>query len=202
MAITGTADEKAHRIGGLVLLHGLAKRWWLVLLRGIAAILFGLIALFSPGLTLLTLVFLWGLYAIADGVFSLWAAISGHVSEMTPRWWLAVVGVVGIAAGIMAMAWPGATAIAILLLIASWAIIIGVMQILGAIRLRKEIDNEWMLGLAGLLSVALGVFLFAQPGAGALAMVWWIGILAIATGAVYIGLALKLRKHAHLKAKT
>jgi len=197
MAITGTASDKVHRIGGGLLLHGLAKRWWLVLLRGISAILFGVLALFWPGLTLLTLVFLWGFYAIADGVFSLWAAISGHTSEMTPRWWLAVVGAIGIVAGITALMWPGATAVAMLVLIAVWAIMIGVMQIWGAIRLRKEIDNEWMLGLAGLLSVVLGLFLIAQPGAGVLAMVWWIGVLAIATGVIYVGLALKLRKHAH-----
>ena len=175
-------------------LRELAENWWL-LLRGIAAIAFGVLAFTWPGLTLLTLTFLWGFYAIADGVLALWAAIAGRGGEITPRWWLAVVGVAGIFAGLLAFIWPGMTALVLLMFIACWAIVIGVLQIWGAIRLRKEIEGEWLLGLSGVLSVAFGVIMLAQPGAGALAVVWLIGWFAILAGCVYIALAFELKKH-------
>jgi uncharacterized membrane protein HdeD (DUF308 family) len=176
-------------------LRELAENWWLLLLRGIAAIAFGLLAFLWPGLTLLTLVFLWGIYAIADGILALWAAIASKGGEIAPRWWLAVVGIAGILAGALAFVWPGMTALVLLMFIASWAIVIGVLQIWGAIRLRKEIEGEWLLALSGVLSVAFGVIMFAQPGAGALAVVWLIGWFAILAGCVYIGLAFQLKKH-------
>src|SRR6516164_11780427 len=175
-------------------LRELAENWWLLLLRGVAAIAFGLLAFLWPDLTLLTLIFLWGLYAIADGIIALWAAIASKGGEIAPRWWLAVVGIAGIVAGALAFVWPGMTALVLLMFIASWAIVIGVLQIWGAIRLRKEIEGEWLLALSGLLSVAFGVIMFAQPGAGALAVVWLIGSFAIA-GCVYIALAFQLKKH-------
>jgi uncharacterized membrane protein HdeD (DUF308 family) len=176
-------------------LRELAENWWLLLLRGVAAIAFGLLAFLWPDLTLLTLVFMWGIYAIADGILALWAAIASKGGEIAPRWWLAVVGIAGILAGALAFVWPGMTALVLLMFIASWAILIGVLQIWGAIRLRKEIEGEWLLGLSGVLSVAFGVIMFAQPGAGALAVVWLIGWFAILAGCVYIGLAFQLRKH-------
>jgi uncharacterized membrane protein HdeD (DUF308 family) len=176
-------------------LRELAENWWLLLLRGIAAIAFGLLAFLWPGLTLLTLVFLWGIYAIADGILALWAAIASKGGEIAPRWWLAVVGIAGILAGTLAFVWPGMTALVLLMFIASWAIVIGVLQIWGAIRLRKEIEGEWLLALSGVLSIAFGVIMFAQPGAGALAVVWLIGWFAILAGCVYIGLAFQLKKH-------
>lgn len=179
---------------GLVL-RELAENWWLLLLRGIAAIAFGFLAFVWPGLTLLTLVFLWGIYAIADGILALWAAIASKGGEIAPRWWLAVVGIAGILAGALAFIWPGMTALVLLMFIASWAIVIGVLQIWGAIRLRKEIEGEWLLALSGVLSVAFGVIMFAQPGTGALAVVWLIGWFAILAGCVYIGLAFQLKKH-------
>lgn len=199
MAITGTAREDLRSIGRLALTHALARNWWLLLLRGIVGVAFGVVALFWPGATLLSLVFLWGAYAIADGAFSLWAAITGRVGENASRWWLAVVGLAGVAAGIIAWVMPGATALALLLLIAAWAIVTGAMQVWGAIRLRKEIEGEWLLGLSGSLSILLGVVLLLQPAAGALAVVWWIGAFAVLMGISYIGLALRLRKHAHLE---
>jgi uncharacterized membrane protein HdeD (DUF308 family) len=176
-------------------LRELAENWWLLLLRGIAAIAFGLLAFFWPGLTLLALVFMWGIYAIADGILALWAAIASKGGEIAPRWWLAVVGIAGILAGALAFVWPGMTALILLMFIASWAIVIGVLQMWGAIRLRKEIEGEWLLGLSGLLSVAFGVIMFVQPGAGALAVVWLIGWFAILAGCVYIALAFQLKKH-------
>ena len=179
---------------GLVL-RELAENWWLLLLRGIAAIAFGILAFVWPGLTLLALTLMWGIYAIADGVLALWAAIASKGGEIAPRWWLAVVGVAGILAGLVTFVWPGMTALVLLMFIASWAIVIGVLQLWGAIRLRKEIEGEWLLGLSGVLWVAFGVIMFVRPGAGALALIWWIGSFAILAGFVYIALAFQLKKY-------
>jgi len=181
-------------LAGPALLRALADNWWL-LLRGIASAAFGCLAFFWPGLTLLTLTFLWGAYAASDGVFALWAAVSGQGGEMAPRWWLAVVGVAGILAGVLAFVWPGMTALVLLMFVASWAIIIGVLQIWGAIQLRKEMEGEWLLALSGVLAIAFGVILIAQPGAGALALVWTIGWFAVLAGCIYIMLAFRLKKH-------
>ena len=178
-----------------LLLRELAENWWLLLLRGIAAIAFGILAFGWPGLTLLALTLMWGIYAIADGVLALWAAIASKGGEIAPRWWLAIVGIAGVIAGLLTFVWPGMTALILLIFIASWAIVIGVFQIWGAIRLRKEIEGEWLLGLSGVLWVAFGVIMFAQPGAGALAVVWLIGWFAILAGCVYIALAFQLKKH-------
>jgi uncharacterized membrane protein HdeD (DUF308 family) len=194
MSNTHTEAGRRSPFLGLAL-RELAENWWLLLLRGIAAITFGLLAFLWPGLTLLTLVLMWGIYAIADGILALWAAVASKGGEIAPRWWLAVVGIAGILAGALTFVWPGMTALVLLMFIASWAIVIGVLQIWGAIRLRKEIEGEWLLGLSGALSVAFGVIMFAQPGAGALAVVWLIGWFAMLAGCVYIGLAFQLKKH-------
>ena len=179
----------------LALLRALADNWWLLLLRGIAAIAFGVAAFLWPELTLLTLTFIWGAYAIVDGVLVLGTAVSGRVSKIAPRWWLALIGIAGILAGLLTFVWPGITVQVLLVLIASWAILTGVLQLWGAIQLRKEIEVEWMLALSGLLSVALGIGLIARPGAGALALVWLIGSFAILVGCIYVSLALWLNKH-------
>jgi len=176
------------------LLHALAEHWWLWLLRGVAAVAFGVLAFLWPGLTLLTLILLWGAYAIADGILALLAAL-GRGASVAPRWWLAVVGLAGILAGMAAFGWPGITAFLLVLLIASWAILTGVLQILGAIQLRKEIAGEFWLILSGALSVAFGVILFMRPAAGALALAWLIAWYAIIYGAASIGLAFRLRSH-------
>ena len=117
------------------------------------------------------------------------------VAQIAPRWWLGLIGITGILAGLLTFVWPAITAQVLLVFIASWAIVTGVLQIWGAIQLRKEIEVEWMLALSGLLSVALGVALIARPGAGALAVVWLIGSFAILVGCIYISLALWLNKH-------
>ena len=114
-----------------------------------------------------------------------------------PRWWLAIVGVLGIGAGILTFLWPGITGLVLLFFIAGWAIAIGIFQIIGAIRLRKEIDNEWLLILSGIVSVLFGIGVLIVPGAGALALVWVIGLYAIVEGVLYIGLAFRLKKHVH-----
>jgi uncharacterized membrane protein HdeD (DUF308 family) len=179
----------------LALLPALAENWLLLLLRGIVTIAFGVLAFIWPGLSLLTLIFLWGAYAIADGVFALGAAVSSKGGEIAPRWWLALIGLAGILAGLLAFVWPAITAQVLLVFIASWAILTGALQIWGAIQLRKEIEVEWMLVLSGLLSIALGVALLARPGVGALAVIWLIGSFAILVGCIYVSLALWLKKH-------
>jgi uncharacterized membrane protein HdeD (DUF308 family) len=180
---------------GALILHSLAKNWWALLLRGLASIVFGVLAFAWPGITILSLVILYGAYALVDGVFALYAAISGNGGAGS-RWWLAIVGIAGILAGLYAFFLPGPAALILLTLIAAWAIVSGVFEIVGAIRLRKEIDNEWMLILHGLLSVLFGVVLFAMPGAGAVAMIWVIGAYAIAAGVILSALAFKLKGHA------
>jgi uncharacterized membrane protein HdeD (DUF308 family) len=197
MSTTHIQPTPTSPLAGLALLRAMADNWWLLLLRGIAAITFGILAFLWPVLTLLTLTLLWGAYAVADGVFALWGAISGQGGTTGSRVWLAIVGIAGVLAGLLAFAWPGVTALVLLLFIAIWAIVIGVMQIWGAIQLRKEIEGEWLLILSGLLSVAFGVLLLVQPGTGALAVVWLIGWYAILAGCLYIALALRLKKHKH-----
>jgi uncharacterized membrane protein HdeD (DUF308 family) len=178
----------------LVLARHLARKWPLLLARGVAAVLFGVLAMAVPGVALLSLILVWGIYVIADGAFSLWAAATGEVSEGASRWWLAVVGGAGIAAGIMAWVWPDVTALTLIVLVASWAILTGAMQVVGALKLRKEIEGEWLLGLSGVLSIALGVILLTQPGGGSVAIVWALGAFGVLSGAVQIALALRMRR--------
>jgi len=177
------------------ILGKLAENWWLLLLRGLAAIAFGVIAFFWPGITLLSLTYLWGAYALADGVFSLWAAIAGPSGDASSRWWLALMGVVSILASAVAFFWPGVTALVLLMFIAAWAIVIGALLIYGAIELRKVIANEWWLILSGVLSIAFGVLMVLRPGAGAVAVIWTIAWYAIVFGGLLIGLALRLKKY-------
>jgi uncharacterized membrane protein HdeD (DUF308 family) len=177
---------------GTPLVQVLARYWWLVLLRGIAAIIFGILAFIWPGITLVTLVLFWGAFVLIDGILALAHAIMG--GGMASRWWLALVGVAGIVAGLLTFVWPGLTALVLLVFIACWAIVIGVFEIYGAIKLRKEIDNEWMLILSGALSVLFGVILLVAPGAGAIGLIWVIAAYAIVFGVLLVGLALRLKK--------
>jgi uncharacterized membrane protein HdeD (DUF308 family) len=177
------------------MVHALAKNWWLLLLRGIAAIIFGLLAFAWPGLTLLTLILFYGAFALVDGVLAIVAAITGGVPGS--RWWLAIVGLLGIAAGLLTFLTPGLTALVLLFFIAGWAIVTGVFEIIGAIKLRKEIDNEWLLILGGIISVLFGVGMMLAPGAGALALVWVIGAYSVVMGVIFVALAFRLRKHTH-----
>jgi uncharacterized membrane protein HdeD (DUF308 family) len=176
-------------------LHALTKNWWLLLLRGIAGIIFGVLAFIWPGITLLTLVFFYGAYALMDGVFAIVAAVRG--GEAQSRWWLLLIGILGIAAGLLTFLWPGITALMLALFIGAWSLIHGIFEIIGAIRIRKEIDNEWWLILSGVLSVIFGLVMLFMPGAGALALVWVIGAYSIIFGALLIGFALRLKKHGH-----
>jgi uncharacterized membrane protein HdeD (DUF308 family) len=175
------------------LLAALAENWWLLVLRGLAAIAFGVIAFFWPDITLVALTYLFGAYALVDGVVAIWAAFNAP-GDAGPRWWLGLSGVVSILAGLAAFFYTGITTLVLLMFIAAWAIVIGVVQIWGAIELRKILDDEWLLGLTGVLSIVFGVILIAKPGAGALALVWVIGWFAIMFGCLYIALAFRLKQ--------
>jgi uncharacterized membrane protein HdeD (DUF308 family) len=176
------------------LLEELTKHWWLLLLRGVAAIAFGVLAFIWPGVTLFTLVILYGAFALIDGILALVAAFASR-GQTVPRWWLVLTGILGIAAGLIAMLWPGITALVLILFIGAWAVVRGVMEILAAFQLRKQIEGEWLLVLAGVLSMLFGLGVLIFPGTGALALVWLIAIYAIAIGVVMIMLALRLRAH-------
>jgi len=179
---------------GRGLLSALADYWWLLLLRGLAAVAFGVIAFVWPGPTLAALTLLWGIYALADGIFALWAALAARGGDTGTRWWLALVGVAGILAGLIAFFYTGMTALVLLMFIAAWAIIIGVFQIWGAFELRKVLDDAWLLGLNGVLAIAFGVLVVARPGAGALAVVWMIGWFAVVFGILNIAAAIRVKR--------
>lgn len=191
-----THVEPASRmpLAASALLGALAENWWLLLLRGLAAIAFGVIAFFWPGITLVALTYLWGAYALVDGVVAIWAAFSASGDDAGPRWWLGLSSIVSILAGIVAFVYPGLTALVLLVVIAVWAIVIGVLQLYAAMQLRKVINNEWWLILSGLLSIAFGAVLIAWPGTGALAVIWTIAWFAVFFGCMFIGLAFELKK--------
>ena len=170
----------------------LRRNWWVLLLRGIAAIAFGVLTWFYPGLSLAVLVLLFGAYAFVDGVLGVWSALAGR--EKHDDWWLLLlVGLLGIGVGVLTFFAPGLTAIGLLFYIAVWAIATGVLEIITAIRLRKEIEGEWLLVLGGIVSVVFGVFLMAQPGVGALALLWMIAAFAVVFGVLMVILAFKAR---------
>ena len=168
-----------------------ASRWWTLAARGIAAILFGILTFISPGLSLFALVILFGAWAFADGVFNLVMAVRTRKGE---RWgWLVLEGVTSIIVGILTFFWPGITALSLLFLIAAWSVVTGIAEVVAAIRLRKLIRGEWLLGLSGVVSIVFGLFLLAFPGAGALAVIFWIGAYSIVFGSLLVALAFRLR---------
>lgn len=186
-----SSNTAAPSLEGLVK-SALHRSWWLLLLRGIAAVAFGVLTFVWPQISLLTLIMVYGVYALIDGVLALIAAIRG--GGFVPRWWLALGGVVSILAAVVAFAWPGLTALVLVYLIGFWSILRGVLEIIGAIRLRNEIANEWTLGVAGALSVIFGLILVFMPGAGALGLLWLIAAWAVLFGLLLIWVAFKVRK--------
>jgi uncharacterized membrane protein HdeD (DUF308 family) len=171
----------------------LARNWWALALRGVFAIIFGILALIWPGLTLLVLIALFGAYALVDGIFAVVAGIASYGHN--ERWWAVLLeGVAGIILGVLTFFWPGTTALVLVYFIAAWALITGIFEIVAAIRLRKEIEGEWMMILSGIISIILGLFLVVAPGAGALGLTWVIGAYAIVFGILMIILAFRLRK--------
>jgi uncharacterized membrane protein HdeD (DUF308 family) len=170
----------------------MTQNWWAIALRGLVAVLFGIAAFMWPGITLWMLVALFGAYALVDGIFAVIEAFRRDVER--ERWWaLLFEGVVGIAIGVLTFSWPRLTAMGLLYLIAFWAIVTGVFEVITAVRLRHEIRGEWMMALIGILSMAFGFLLVAFPLAGALSVVLMIGAFVFASGVLMIALAFKLR---------
>ena len=169
----------------------LSRIWWAVALRGAAAIVFGLIALLWPNLTLTALVFVFGFFALLEGFVTLVGMFTGA----SPRpWWSQLLGgLLSVAAGLIAIFTPAITALALLYVVAFWAILRGVTDIVAAIELRKEIDNEWFLALSGVLSVMLGVLFIVMPGAGILSLLWLLGVYALVIGVVLVVLGFRMR---------
>jgi uncharacterized membrane protein HdeD (DUF308 family) len=167
--------------------------WWFVLLRGILAILFGLIALFTPGTALLALVFVFGAYAIIDGITAVATGIRHRNSES--HWvWQIVQGVVSVIAGIIAFAWPGVTVLAILYVIAFWSIVSGITEIVESFAMRKRSAGAWGWMLAaGIVGVLFGIVLVIQPGAALVTLLWFVGTFSIAYGVIILVLAFRLR---------
>jgi uncharacterized membrane protein HdeD (DUF308 family) len=168
--------------------------WWAFGLRGLAAIVFGVLAFVWPGVTLAVLVLLWGAYALVDGVLAL---VGAFRTTHDHRWGLLLEGLVGVAAGALTFVWPGLTALALVYIIAAWALVTGVLELVSAVRLRRLIDNEWRLALGALASIVFGIALLVAPGAGALALVWLIGAYAIVFGVLLIALAVRLHGPGH-----
>ncbi len=170
----------------------LSRNWTLMLLRGLTAILFGILVWVMPELSVKMLVYLFGAFVMADGIFGTWVAI---VARKDYEDWgiLLLWALVGIGVGILTLMAPGVTAMALVYFIAIWAVTTGVLEVVVAIRLRKEIEGEWMLILGGLVSVAFGVLLILQPAAGAIALVWVIGLYAVVFGLLLMILSFRTR---------
>jgi len=175
-----------------MLIETLKRHWWVPVIRGIIAIIFGIIALAYPGLTVATLVIFFGAWVLVDGVFRVIGAIGHRASD--PEWgWHLIIGIVGIIIGLLTFHAPRITALALIIYIAAWALMIGVTEIAYAIKMRREIKGEWFLILMGVISIVFAVMLLWNPLPGALALVWLIGWYAIVFGILGIILGFRLR---------
>src|SRR5688572_5810876 len=175
------------------MLDVICRRWWVMLLRGLAAILIGIIAMAWPQITLYSLALLFGVFSIIDGAFGIVLGIRGE-ADGTVWWTMVMLGVLALAAGIIAIVWPEVTWLALVTIIAASAIVRGAFEIYAAIRLRHEIDDEWILGFSGLMSIIFGLLIMYRPGAGLIAIALLIGAYMMALGIFGVALALRLRK--------
>ncbi|MEX3950260.1 HdeD family acid-resistance protein [Paraburkholderia sp. EG287B] len=173
------------------ILTGLSAHWGWLIARGIAAIVFGVLAFSLPGLTVLTLAIVWGAYALVDGAFAL---IYGARGGGTRRWTYIIIGLIGVIAGLVAFFWPGETAIVLVMIIGVWAFFTGIFEIVYAIQYRHAIAHPWAVGISGLLSATVGFFFAMFPGAGALSLIWVIAAYAVLYGLLMIIAALQLRR--------
>lgn len=170
----------------------ISRTWWVLMLRGVIAIIFGVLIWRQPEISIAVLILFFGAYILVDGVLGVYSAVAGR-KEHDDWWVLLLWALISVGVGILTFLAPGVTTLALLLFIAIWAIATGVLQIVAGIRLRKEINGEWLLILGGLVSVVFGVFLMAQPAVGALAMVWLIATYAVLFGGVLVILAFRAR---------
>jgi uncharacterized membrane protein HdeD (DUF308 family) len=165
----------------------------MLLLRGVLAFVFGLFCFAFPGVTLTLVVIVFGSYTLIDGLLAIGAAITRAKTQQ--RWWSTLIeGIVGSIIGVLILTWPGITALGLLYLIATWAILTGIFKIVAAIRLRRYIIGEWLLLLSGAASMICGLLLFFMPGLGALAVLFWIGAYAVTIGLFLVVAALRLRR--------
>ena len=175
-----------------MLLETLKRHWWVPVIRGIAAIVFGIIAFVYPGLTIATLVLFFGAWILIDGIFRIVGAIGHHGSD--PDWgWHLIIGIVGIIVGLLTFHAPQITALALIIYIAAWALMIGATEIAFAIKLRREIKGEWFLILMGLASIVFAILLLWNPIAGAAAVIWLIAWYAVVLGILAIFFGFRLR---------
>jgi uncharacterized membrane protein HdeD (DUF308 family) len=175
------------------LLRTLAENWLVLLLRGLSGIAFAVIVYSRPDLTAPTMTYMWAAYALSDGIFALWAGISGGGAVLAPRWWLATVGIASILAGLVTFFWPGMSPAHLAMFMAAWALVIGILQVWGALQLRKELEGEWLLAVAGVLSIAFGLFMITLPDTSAKEVIWSIAWFAALAGGAHIVLALRLK---------
>jgi uncharacterized membrane protein HdeD (DUF308 family) len=170
----------------------LARNWWVLVIRGVFAIIFGILAFVLPDATVFALVILFGAYMAVDGIMAIVTAI--RRAQQRREWWpLVLEGVAGLGIAVLTVVWPDVTALALVYLIAVWALVTGVMEVVAAVRLRKVIRGEFFLGLAGVASIAFGIIAVLFPGEGALALVWLIGSYAILFGVLLTALGVRLR---------
>ena len=175
------------------MLASLSRKWWVLLLRGIGFIAAGVIAMMWPGIPLFSLVVLFAVFALIDGAASVVLGMRGE-SDGTVWWTMIILGVLALAAGILAIAWPGPTLLVLLSIVAWFAIVRGIFEIIAAVRLRKAIDDEWVLGLSGAASILFGVLLLARPDAGLIVIALLIGAYMTAIGVLAVALSLRLRR--------
>ena len=173
-----------------IMLH---RSWWVLLLRGAAAIIFGVLTWMQPAASAAALVLVFGAYVFVDGLLGIYTAIkSRHQSR---HWWVVLLwGLTGVVVGVLTVVNPAITALVLTIYIGVWALMTGVLQIVAALRLRKEIQGEWVLVLGGLLSVLFGIFVLMQPGAGMMAMLWVLATYAVIFGVLMVILAFKIKK--------
>ncbi len=174
------------------MLESFARNWWVIALRGLVAIVFGIIALVSPQSTILALVLVFAAFIVADGFLTLFSGFETHKEDN--RWWVMVLGgLVEIILGVLVVVWPQITVQVFVYLVAAWAVITGVAEIIAGIELRGLLPNEWLMLLNGILSVAFGVLVMIYPSAGALSLVWLLGLYAIVAGILDIVFSFRLR---------
>ena len=174
------------------MIDDVTRHWWVFLIQGVMAVIFGILALVQPGITLESLILLFAIWVTADGVLALISSV-GAAEAREPWWPLVLTGLLGIGVGVATFKWPGITALAMLAVIALWSILRGVLEIVAAVRLRQVIEGEFWLGLSGAASILFGMFLVVYPAAGALTVVWLIGIYAIIFGITLVMLGFKLK---------
>ena len=172
---------------------GLAGNWWLVALRGLAAIVFGVIAFWSPAAMMLAIALLFAAYSLVDGILNVMLAVRG-MRRRHARWgWILANGLFGIAVAVLVVLWPGLTVLIFVFIFAAWALVSGVLLLAAAIKLKKT-HGRWLMVVGGLLSVACGVLLFVAPLIGAVVLTWWLGAYTLVFGVALLALAFRLRK--------